>query len=77
VADAIPGQFPRVRRGKDEVSLEAGVDDLADDILVGEANDKTVFRRVAAKIFRVFHTYFCDFGTHYLFFAWVTSLLRA
>lgn len=33
--------------GKNEVSLQTSVDDLADNVLVGEADDKAVLRRVA------------------------------
>ena len=33
--------------GENEVTLDAGVDDLDDDLLVGEANDQAVLRGVA------------------------------
>ena len=33
--------------GKDEVTLDASVDDLDDDLLVGEADDQAVLRGVA------------------------------
>lgn len=47
MADAIPRELPRVGGGKNEVSLQTSVDDLADDVLVGEADDKAVLRCVA------------------------------
>lgn len=44
---AVSWQLFRVSGAEDEVTLEAGVDDLYDDVLVGEADDKSVFWRVA------------------------------
>lgn len=35
-----------MRRDQNKVTLQAGVDDLADNVLVGESDDKTVLRRV-------------------------------
>ena len=63
--------------GKDKVSLQTRIDDLADDVLVGEANDKAVLRRIAeGEIIQVLTEMLLN-STYYLFFAWVTSLLRA
>lgn len=46
VLDAVPGELLRAGVGKDEVTLELGVDDLDDDLAVGEPDDETVLRRV-------------------------------
>jgi hypothetical protein len=47
VVDAIAGELVRVCLSKDKVTLEASVDDLGNDVLVREADDETVLRRVA------------------------------
>lgn len=44
--DAILWQLMRVGRSEDKVSLDLGIDDLADDVLVCEADNKSVFWRV-------------------------------
>lgn len=43
VVNTISWQFPRVSGGQNEVTDEAGVDNLHDDVLVREADDKAVF----------------------------------
>lgn len=35
-----------VGRGEDDITLDLGVDDLGDDVLVGEADDETVLGAV-------------------------------
>jgi len=40
--DSVLGKLVSVSRGKNKVTLELGVDDLADNVSVGEANNKTV-----------------------------------
>ena len=54
--------------GQNEISLQAGVDDLADDVLVGETNNKAVFRRVAVQEISTFKKPYVR-STHYLFLA--------
>lgn len=54
--------------GQNEISLQAGVDDLADDVPVGETNDKAVFRRVAAQVISTFQGLYARL-TYYLFLA--------
>ena len=44
--DAIAGELVGVGGSEDEVTDDLGVDDLADDVLVGEADDKTVLGSV-------------------------------
>jgi len=44
--DAIAGELVGVGSDKDVVTVDAGVDDLADDVAVGETDDKTVLGRV-------------------------------
>ena len=46
VVDAVARELARVGLGQDEIALEASVDDLANDVLVGEANNKAVLRRI-------------------------------
>ena len=41
------GELLGARSGKDEVTLKSGVDNLDDDLLVGEANNQTVLGGVA------------------------------
>lgn len=50
MVDAVSWQLFRVSGAEDEVTLETGVDDLYDDVLVGEADDKSVFWRVAGHL---------------------------
>jgi hypothetical protein len=45
VLDAVLGELLRGSVGKDEVTLELGVDNLADDLTVGDADDKAVLGR--------------------------------
>jgi hypothetical protein len=40
--DTVLGELVSVSRGKNKVTLELSVDDLADDVSVGEADNKTV-----------------------------------
>ena len=47
VVDAVAGELARAGVGEDEVTLDARVDDLDDDLLVGEANDQAVLGGVA------------------------------
>lgn len=77
VVDAISGELLRSCGNQNEVTLQTSVDDLADDLLVGEPDDETVFRRVAFQEIRTGKEKILSTQTHYLFFAWVTSLLRA
>ena len=42
VVDAIAGELLRGRSAKNEIALEASVDNLNDDLLVGEADNKAV-----------------------------------
>lgn len=49
VADAVAGKLPRAGSGEDKVTLDAGVDNLNDDLLVCEADDQAVLGGVAAK----------------------------
>ena len=49
VVDAVAGKLLRASSGEDEVSLETGVDNLDDDLLVREADNQAVLRRVTAK----------------------------
>lgn len=44
--DSVLGELVSVSRGKNKVTLELGIDDLADNIRVGEADNKTVLGRV-------------------------------
>ena len=44
--DTVLGELVSVGRGKNKVTLELGIDNLADNILVGEADNKTVLGRV-------------------------------
>ena len=43
VVDAVAGKLLRAGSGEDEVSLETGIDNLDDDLLVREADDQAVF----------------------------------
>ena len=52
VVDAVAGKLLRAGSGEDEVSLEAGIDNLDDNLLVREADDQAVLRSVAEKIVR-------------------------
>ena len=52
MVDAVAGKLLRAGSGEDEVSLETGVDNLDDDLLVREADDQAVLRSVAEKIVR-------------------------
>ena len=42
MVNAVPGELLGRRCAKDKVALDAGVDDLYDDLLVCEADDETV-----------------------------------
>lgn len=44
--DTIVGQLVRVSRSKDEISLNLGIDDLADDVGVGEADNEAILAGV-------------------------------
>ena len=44
--DAITGQLVTVSCGDDPVSFQSSVDDLATDVLVGDADDHAVLGRV-------------------------------
>ena len=55
--------------GKDEVTLDTSVDDLGDDLLVGKADNKTVFGGVAGEKFRTKLWCCTQLYTYYLFFA--------
>ncbi len=47
VVDAISWELLRAGGNEDEITLNACVDDLDDDLLVGETDNKAVFRSVA------------------------------
>jgi hypothetical protein len=47
VVDAVAGKLSRTSSDEDKVTLKASVDDLGDDLLVGEADDEAVFGCVA------------------------------
>jgi len=44
--DAVSWEFVGIGGGDDDVSLEPGVGDLSDDVLVGDSDDKSVLRGV-------------------------------
>ena len=52
VVDAVSWELFRASGDKDEVTLKTGVDNLADDLLVREADDQAVLRSVAEKTVR-------------------------
>ena len=52
VVDAVSWELFRASGDKDEVTLKTGVDNLADDLLVGESDDKTVLGGVARYLVR-------------------------
>ena len=43
MVDAVSGKLLRGRSSKDKVTLDTGIDDLADNLLVREAYNKSVF----------------------------------
>lgn len=45
--NSVPRELARVCRDEDEVTLQARIDNLNGDVLVGETNDKAVLGRVA------------------------------
>ena len=53
MVDAVAGKLTRASVGQNEVTLDAGVDDLDDDLLVGETDNQAVLGGVAAKLIRV------------------------
>ena len=77
MVDAVTWELFRASGGENEVALDACVDDLDDDLLVGETDNQAVLGSVATKLF--ISTLLVEFtgNTYYLFFAWVISLLRA
>lgn len=77
VVDAVAGELLGPRSGEHEVTLEASVHDLDDDLAVREANNQAVLGSVAAQGFNTAPSIYELVVTHYLFFAWVTSRLRA
>ena len=52
VVNAVAGKLLRAGSSEDEVSLEAGIDNLDDNLLVREADDQAVLRSVAEKTVR-------------------------
>jgi hypothetical protein len=48
VVDTVSGKFARTGSNKYMVTLKAGINDLDNDLLVGEADDEAIFRGVAA-----------------------------
>lgn len=52
MVDAITGQLSRACLHEHEITLDAGIDDLDDDILVREAHNQAVFGSVAASSVR-------------------------
>jgi len=49
MADTVAGQFPWLCSSQDEISLQAGIDDLNDDVLVREADNEAVFGSIAGQ----------------------------
>jgi hypothetical protein len=43
MVDAVAGKFSRAGSDKNMVTLQPSIDDLGNDLLVGEAYDKAVF----------------------------------
>jgi len=43
MVDAVAGQLPRLCGSQDEISLQACIDNLNDDVLVRKADDEAVF----------------------------------
>lgn len=76
VVDAVAGELLRARSAKHEVTLEASVHDLDQNLAVREADDQTVLGRVAILQSVLFQSLRLV-ATYYLFFAWVTNRLRA
>ena len=77
MVDPVTGKLLRAGLDQDEVALQASVDNLADDVLVGEADDQTVLRRVAKERFSNLSRGVQSYDTYYLFLAWVIRRLRA
>lgn len=50
--DAVAGKLPGLCLGKDEVTLQTSVDNLDDDIAVGDANDEAVLGGVAINSYK-------------------------
>ena len=67
VVDAVSRELLRGRSRENEVTLQTRVDDLHDDLLVGEADDQAVFWCVAERI--EMDQNLLEIDTHYLFFA--------
>jgi hypothetical protein len=59
-----------------KVTLKARIDNLDNDVLVGETNDKAIFGCVAKSVFQKPKSQ-VQVSTHYLFFACDTNRLRA
>ena len=76
MVDAVARKFTGAGSSEDEVTLDACIDDLDDDFLVGEAYNEAVLRSVAEKRGEVLSGK-CANKTYYLFLAWLISLLRA
>ena len=81
VVDAIAGEFFRASGSEDEVSVQTGVDYLANNFLVGEADNKTVLGGITVedrdgRIIELKGAY-GGCWTYYLFLACVTRRLRA
>lgn len=62
---------------QDKVTLKTGVDNLNNDVLVGESHNQAVLRCVAAELLVRLDSLVERVDTYYLFLAWVTSRLRA
>ena len=81
VVDAVAGKFFGASRSEDKVSLQTGVDYLANNFLVGEADNKTVLGSITIEDREDrFIELRYDYGgcsTYYLFLACVTRRLRA
>jgi hypothetical protein len=74
--DAISWELSRASSSKDKVTLEAGVDDLDNDILVCDADDEAVLGGVANEVLDWFQSC-CRPITYYLFLACVTRRFLA
>jgi len=81
VVDAVAGEFFGASGSEDKVSLQTGVDYLANNFLVGEADNKTVLGSITVEgrddRFIELRDDYGGCWTYYLFLACVTRRLRA
>lgn len=69
VLNSVPRELAGVGRDEDKVTLQARIDDLDSDILVGETNDKAVLGCVAIMDVNNMINLGHGCNTYYLFFA--------